>query len=288
MTGFARSEGAASGWSWAVEARSVNGRNLEVRFKGPVGLDALEKVSRDAAQVRFQRGQINVSVQARRTSEARRTRINADMLNRYLAFGAPLVATGTVTAPSLDGLLALPGVLEPADEDDDGSERAAAEAGMSASILEALDGLKAARQAEGATIEAVLGGFLQSIDSLAKAAEAEASQQPRLIKARFERRLAELLGDNVDPDRITQEAAAMAVKADVREEIDRLVSHIAAARALLGGAGGSGRRLDFLAQEFMREGNTLCSKSASAGLTALGLDLKATIDQFREQVQNVE
>ena len=288
MTGFARVEGDSGDWSWSVEARSVNGRNLEGRVRAPPGFDALERVARDAAQTRFQRGQLNVTIQAKRLQAARRPRINTDVLDRYLGFSDALLAAGRASAPTLDGLLALPGVIEMADDDDDAAERAAVSAAMAGSISTALDSLGLSRRAEGEAIGAVLAGFLRRIETLTVAADGEAATQPALIKARFERRLAELLGESVNVERIVQEAAAMATRADVREELDRLSGHIAAAHALLSQDAAAGRRLDFLTQEFMREANTLCSKSASTGLTALGLDLKAVIDQFREQVQNVE
>jgi uncharacterized protein (TIGR00255 family) len=288
MTGFARVEGAAGDWTWAVEARSVNGRNLEVRFRGSPGLDSLERSAREAAQSRFQRGQINIVVQGRRASVSRSTRINLEVLEGYLALGEGLVAAGRAAPPSVDGLLALPGVVEIADQDEDAEARAVLEAAMAASIAVALDGLKSARQAEGLAIEALLTGFLDRIEALTREADTEAGRQPALIKARFERRLVELLGEGAPEDRILQEAAAMAVRADVREEVDRLLGHVAAARTLIGADGASGRRLDFLTQEFMREANTLCSKSAVGSLTTLGLALKASIDQLREQVQNVE
>ena len=288
MTGFARVEGVLGDWTWAVEARSVNGRNLEVRFRAPAGLDGLERAAREAAQSRFQRGQINITVQGRRASAARTARINLEALESYLALGEDLVAAGRAALPSVDGLLALPGVLETADQDEDAAERAELEKAMAASIAKALDGLKHSRQSEGAAIAVVLGGFLDRIENLTESADADAGQQPVVIKARFERRLAELLGEAAPEDRILQEAAAMAVRADVREELDRLRGHVAAARALLGEAVASGRRLDFLTQEFMREANTLTSKSVAGSLTTIGLALKASIDQFREQVQNVE
>ena len=288
MTGFARAEGAFNDWSWSVEARSVNGRNLEVRFKGPAGLDGLERLTREAAQARFQRGQINVAVLGGRATAARRARINAETLELYLMFGEGLVAAGRAASPSVDGLLALPGVVELVEREEEDADRAALEAAILSSIDQALDGLSRDRAVEGAATAVVLGGFLDRIAALTGTAEHEAATQPALIKSRFERRMAELIGERADPDRIVQEAAALAVKADVREEIDRLAGHVAAARTLIDEDGASGRRLDFLTQEFMREANTLCSKSASAALTAMGLDLKATIDQFREQVQNVE
>jgi len=288
MTGFGRAEGALGGWSWAVEARSVNGRNLEVRFRGPPGFDALERAAREQAQTRFQRGQLTVGVQARRSEGASAVRLNLEQLERYLAAGAPYLAAGRAGPPALDGLLALKGVIESEDAVEDPEAKAELEAAMSVSIGAALEGLFAARREEGAALEPVLKGFLERIEGLVGEAEAVASEQPAAIKDRFARRMAELLGEGAAEERIVQEAAAMAVKADVREELDRLSGHVAAARQLIAGGGAVGRRLDFLTQEFMREANTLCSKSASSALTSRGLDLKAVIDQFREQVQNVE
>jgi uncharacterized protein (TIGR00255 family) len=288
MTGFARAEGRSGAWTWAVEARSVNGRNLEVRFRGPPGFDNLERLARDAAQSRFQRGQIGLGVQAKRADAAGQARVNLDLLERYLLLSEPLVAAGRVAVPTIDGLLALRGVIEASDDDDDPEAHAVVESAMAQSVVVALDALKTARLGEGATLAGLLAGFLDKIEGLVAAAEAQAAGQPRMIKQRFERRLVELAGEAATMDRIVQEAAVMAVKADVREELDRLVGHVAAGRALLADKGAAGRRLDFLTQEFMREANTLCSKSATAELTAIGLDLKAVIDQFREQAQNVE
>jgi uncharacterized protein (TIGR00255 family) len=288
MTGFGRAEGALGAWSWAVEARSVNGRNLEVRFRGPPGFEGLERAAREGAQSRFQRGQLTVGVQARRAEGAGAVRLNLEQLERYLAAGAPYVEAGQATPPSLDGLLALRGVIEAADAVDDPEAQAELEAAMAASIAAALDGLAQARAGEGRSLEGVLGGLVGQIDALTGKASALAEGQPSIIKARFEKRLTELAGEAATEERILQEAAAMAVKADVQEELDRLRGHADAARELLATDGAVGRRLDFLTQEFMREANTLCSKSASGALTAVGLDLKATIEQFREQVQNVE
>jgi uncharacterized protein (TIGR00255 family) len=288
MTGFGRSEGALSGWSWAVEARSVNGRNLEVRFRGPPGFDGLERAARDQAQARFQRGQVTVGVQAKRAEGAGAVRLNLEQLERYLAAGAPYLAAGKAGPPSLDGLLALKGVIETEDAVEDPDARAELEAAMAASIGAAMESMLKARREEGAALTGVLSGFLDRIAELVGQAEALAGEQPAAIKERFARRMAELIGEAAPEERIVQEAAAMAMKADVREELDRLAGHVTAARQLLAGEGGVGRRLDFLIQEFMREANTLCSKSASSALTSVGLDLKAVIDQFREQVQNVE
>ena len=289
MTGFGRAEGASGDWSWAVEARSVNGRNLEVRFRGPNGFDGLERLARDGGQARFHRGQVAITLTAKRTDQAGQVRINIDQAQRYLDAGAGWVASGRVSPPTLDGLLSLRGVIDAVETEDDSDETARIEAAMGATLCAALDGLLANRREEGASLLGVLSGLTDKIGTLVGACEAQAAQQPLVIRDRFARRLAELAPDLANlEDRILQEAAALAVKADVREELDRLGGHIAAARTLLAADGPSGRKLDFLTQEFMREANTLCSKSALPGLTALGLDLKATIEQFREQVQNVE
>jgi len=288
MTGFGRAEGALGAWSWAAEARSVNGRNLEVRFRGPPGFEALERVAREGAQARFQRGQLTVGVQAKRSEGAGAVRLNLEQLERYLAAGAPYVAAGQAAPPRLDGLLSLRGVIEAADAIEDPEAQGALEVAMAASIAAALDGLAAGRAEEGGALEGVLAGLVGHIGELTAKASALADGQPLIIKARFEKRLTELAAEAATEERILQEAAAMAVKADVQEELDRLRGHVDAARGLLEAEGGVGRRLDFLTQEFMREANTLCSKSASGALTSVGLDLKATIEQFREQVQNVE
>lgn len=289
MTGFGRAEGASGDWTWAVEARSVNGRNLEVRFRGPPGFDGLERAAREAAQARFQRGQVTVGVTAKRAEGAGAVKINMEVVERYLAAGATLVAEGRAAPPRLDGLLALRGVIEADAGADDPEALAATEAAMAASIAQAFDGLLATRQEEGRALTGVLGGQLARIEALVGEAEGLAAGQPAAIKDRFAKRMTELVGEaQAVADKIVVEAAAMAVKADVREELDRLAGHVDAARTLIAADGPAGRRLDFLTQEFMREANTLCSKSALPGLTTAGLDLKATIEQFREQVQNVE
>ena len=288
MTGFGRAEGGLAGWTWAVEARSVNGRNLEVRFRGPPGFEGLERAAREGAQARFQRGNITIGVTAKRAEGAAQVRVNVDQLERYLALGAPFMADGRIAPPSLDGLLALRGVIEADDAGLDPEAQAELEAAIVASLAVALDGLAAARREEGAALLGVLSGQVDRIGELAGQARAVAAGQPAAIKARFEARLKELAGEAATEERIVQEAAALAVKADVQEELDRLSSHVDAARGLLAADAAVGRRLDFLTQEFMREANTLCSKSQAGALTTVGLDLKATIEQFREQVQNVE
>jgi len=288
MTGFGRAEGAHAGWTWAVEARSVNGRNLEVRFRGPPGFESLERAAREGAQARFQRGNVTVGVQAKRSEGAGAVRVNVEQLERYLALGAPFMEDGRIKPPRLDGLLALRGVIEADDAGLDPEAQAELEAAIAASVAVALDGLLTARREEGRALLSVLSAQVERIGDLATQARETAAGQPAAIKARFEARLKELAGEAASEERIVQEAAAMAVKADVQEELDRLGGHVDSARGLLASDAAVGRRLDFLTQEFMREANTLCSKSQIAALTTVGLDLKATIEQFREQVQNVE
>ena len=288
MTGFGRADGAGEGWTWSVEARSVNGRNLEIRFRGPNGFDVLERSAKAAGQARFARGQVTIGVQAKRVEagEAAVT-INAAVLARYLTLANELAEDGA-TPPSADGLLALRGVIEAPEEVDDPEARAAVEAAMTRTVEEALDALKASRHNEGAQLTPVIEEFIARIEALVVHAEGEATAQVEAIRDRFTRRISELAPDAPGlEDRIFLEAAALATKADVREELDRLTAHVAAARQLVASAP-AGRKLDFLMQEFMREANTLCSKSATTALTGIGLELKAVIEQLREQVQNVE
>ena len=288
MTGFGRADGAAEDWTWAVEARSVNGRNLEVRFRGPNGFDGLERAAKAAVQARFARGQVNIGVQAKRTDAGEAAvAVNAAVLARYLTLANELAEDGA-TPPSADGLLALRGVIEAPDEVDDPEARATLETAMSRTVEQALDALKTSRLQEGALLAPVLEDFIARIEALTAQAEGEAAAQVETIRDRFARRMTELAPDAPGLDeRIFLEAAALAAKADVREELDRLGAHVAAARQLVASAP-AGRKLDFLMQEFMREANTLCSKSATTALTGIGLQLKAVIEQLREQVQNVE
>lgn len=288
MTGFGRADGAADGWTWSVEARSVNGRNLEVRYRGPNGFDELDRLAKAAGQARFARGQVTLGVQARRTAavEAAVT-VNAALLSCYLTLANELAEEGA-TPPSADGLLALRGVIEAPEEEDDADARAAVQAAMARTIEEAFDALKLSREREGAQLQPVLADFIARIEALVVQAEGEARAQVEAIRDRFTRRITELAPDAPGlEDRIFLEAAALATRADVREELDRLTAHVASARQLLGQPP-AGRKLDFLMQEFMREANTLCSKSATTALTGIGLELKAVIEQLREQVQNVE
>lgn len=288
MTGFGRAEGTHGDWSWSVEARSVNGRNLEVRFRGPPGFDSLERHAKAAAQARLSRGQVTLGIQGKRADPgAAALKVNQDILARYLTLANQLAEEGA-TPPSADGLLSLRGVLEAPEEVDNPDARAAVETAMAASIDQALDALKLSRDREGSQLLPVVTDFIDRIAALTAAAETEAAAQTAAIRERFARRMTELAPDAPGlEERIFLEAASLATKADVREELDRLAAHVASARTLLQQPP-AGRKLDFLMQEFMREANTLCSKSATTALTGIGLELKAVIEQLREQVQNVE
>lgn len=287
MTGFGRAEGAWGDWRWTVEARSVNGRGLEVRYRGPSGFDGLERAAKAAGQARFARGQVSVGVQTRREGGEAGAVIRTDLLDRYLELANVLTARGAAP-PTADGLLALRGVIDSGEAALDEADRAALEAALTASVEAALDELKAARRSEGEQLSPVIVGFVDAVEGLIGRAEAQAEAQVEAIRDRFSRRMAELAPDAPGlEERVFLEAAALAAKADVREELDRLTAHVASARDLLRQPP-AGRQLDFLMQEFMREANTLCSKSATTALTGIGLELKAVIEQLREQVQNVE
>ncbi len=286
MTGFARADGAAAGLAWVWELRSVNGRGLDLRLRLPPGWDALEPALREAAGKALKRGNVTANLTVKRESELR---LLADpaALEQALTLAMELhrrIPGSPV--PRAEALLGLPGVLRPAQADEAVPDTGAVAAGFS----RALAALVAARQAEGTRLGATLTGLLDEIATLHRQAAAEAADQPAAQRARVMENLAALLREapSLPEERIAQEVALLAARSAVREELDRLASHIEAARALLREAAAIGRRFDFLAQEFNREANTLCSKSASVALTATGLRLKAAIEQLREQVQNIE
>ena len=290
MTGFARAEGAHGKVHWTWEVKSVNGRSLEVRCRLPQRMDWLEPLAREAAAARLNRGHVGIALAIDQTDTPVDLRLNEALLERLLAVAAEFAADGRAAPPRIDGLLGLRGVVETVVPDEDETLREARDAALVSSLHDALDNLAIARRAEGAQIEATLRVQLDEIEALADRAAAAPALTPEAIKARLAEKLAALLDDDtgLPEDRIAQEAALLAIKADVREELDRLRAHLVGARDLLDDGEASGRRLDFLCQEFNREANTLCSKSNDLALTRIGLDLKAVIDQVREQVQNVE
>ena len=288
MTGFARSEGDLGAYSWAWEARSVNAKSLDVRARIAGGFDKLEPAARSAAAERFKRGNVSLTLTLKTADRMPRMRINRELLDDLVALAGEFEEAGAAR-PRLDALLSMRGVIEPVEEEDEG-ERAEAEAAMLGSLLDVLDRLAAARSEEGARLAPVMSGHLDRIESLVADAKACAAAQPEALTARLRSLVAELLdaAPALPEDRLAQEAALLVAKADIREELDRLEAHIEQARGLLSDGAAVGRRLDFLCQEFNREANTLCSKAADVELTRIGLDLKAVIEQFREQVQNIE
>jgi uncharacterized protein (TIGR00255 family) len=291
MTGFAEARGAHASLRWRWEARSVNGRGLDIRLRLPSGFEGLESGARTLVAERFKRGSVQAVLTVASEDSGRGFRVDPVALADAIKI-AKRVAEETGLAPArVDGLLALRGVViqEEAMPLDD-EERMKRDAALLESLAQALDLLARARGTEGAKLQAVLLTQISDIEAATAEASRLAADQPQALRNRLQAQLAELLspGSNIPEERLAQEVALLATRADAREELDRLAAHCQEARALLNSAGPVGRKLDFLAQEFNREANTLCSKSADVALTRVGLGLKAVIDQFREQVQNVE
>lgn len=288
MTGFARVDGHDDHFAWTLEVKSVNGRSLDIRCRLPSGLDALEAVARTEIPRRLKRGSINVALNLTRTAPTSSVRINRDLLTQVLALARELEGAGAAP-PRLDALLAIRGVIEVVDEDE-AAPRATLEAVLTAGLVQVIDRLAEARAAEGARLAAILAQHLAEIVRLTEAAAQTASLQPEALKERLRTQIAALLEavPALPEERLAQEAALLIARGDIREELDRLRAHVAAAHDLLAEGGAIGRRLDFLCQEFNREANTLCSKSGEVELTRIGLALKASVEQLREQVQNIE
>ena len=288
MTGFARAEGAYEGWRFVWEVRSVNGRGLEWRARLPAGFEALDPEMRKLAKAKLVRGTLNIGLNLRRDAASSGYAINQAMLGEVIAMVEKIRLQTECAPPRPDGLLALKGVIEQAEEEVSEEGRAALYEALLATSGEAIDALAAARRKEGEAMGAVLAGHFDMIEKLNAAAADNAAAMPAAIRDRIAGQLKELLETAVPDDRLAQEASLLAIKADVREELDRLASHIEAGRALLEKDGAVGRDLDFLTQELNREANTLCSKAQDMELKRIGLDLKRVIDQVREQVQNIE
>jgi len=287
MTGYASAPvggpAGATGWQW--EVRSVNGRGLDVRCRLPAGLDRLEVAARAAVSKRITRGNVSITLAQPQREGSSGLRLNRAALDSVLSIARQLQGEIEAAAPRLDGLLALRGVLETGDETPPPDDKL-----ILGALDDALGGLSRARAEEGRQLEATLLAHLEEIERLTVQAAASAATQPASIKARLEAQLAELLAGSpaLPPERLAQEAAMLAARADIREELDRLKAHGQAARSLLNEGGAVGRKLDFLSQEFNREANTLCSKSTDTGLTSIGLALKTAIDRLREQAANIE
>lgn len=295
MTGYARVDGRqASGEpgeeSWTWELKSVNGRALEVRTRLPAGCDHLDVPLRNLLAQKLKRGNVSVTLTLTRRGGGQRLAINEPLLEQLIVLMRGLEQRLDVAPPRLDGLLAIRGVLESVEDQPDPASGEERDRLLMADLATALDLLAQTRAEEGGRLAQVLSLRLDEIAGHVAAAQMNAATQPAAIRDRLLAQIHGLL-DGANPiasERLAQEAALLAAKADIREEIDRLHAHIASARAMLAEGGAVGRRLDFLCQEFNREANTLCSKSGDVGLTRIGLDLKQAIEQLREQIQNIE
>jgi uncharacterized protein (TIGR00255 family) len=290
MTGFARSHGASGPYTFEWELKSVNAKGFDLRMRLPPGWDELEVFAKKRAGEVLSRGTVYANLNVKRASTASTIRINEDVLNSIVRVAGVLAGKIDAVAPSIDGLLGIKGVIEVVEPDSDEAEDKAAKAAATAAFEQALADLVAMRQREGVTLGQILSQRMEEIERLAKKAEAAPGRKPEAIKARLAEQIAALLesSDRFDADRLNQEAILIAAKADIREELDRIASHISQTREMIGKGGPVGRRLDFLAQEFNREVNTCCSKSNDLELTNAGLEMKNVVEQFREQVQNLE
>jgi len=290
MTGFARGHGVCGPYTWSWEIKSVNGKGLDLRLRMPPGWDAIEVPVRACAAAALTRGSIQANLTVERSGAQPVIHVNAAVLDAIVATMKQLAPKIEASPPTLDGLLALKGVIEISDSEEREDERRSAETAVTAGFAEVMDALGEMRRHEGAALARVLAARLGEIAALAERAERAPGRQPEAIRARLTEQVAALLAqsDRFDPDRLHQEAIMIATKADVREELDRLAAHVAQAQHLIGQGGPIGRRLDFLAQELNREANTLCAKANDVELTNIGLELKAAVEQFREQVQNIE
>jgi len=290
MTGFARGQGVAGAYAWTWEIKSVNAKGLDLRPRVPPGWDAIEAQARARAAEKLSRGTVYANLTVDRKGVVSTVKVNEPILAAVLATLKNLDGKIDAAKPSLDGILSLKGVIDVSETDESEQERKSAETAIAAGFERALADLVATRRQEGATLGALLNARLADIGTLAARAEAAPGRKPEAIKARLAEQVAALIGasDRFDSDRLYQEAILLATKADIREELDRLASHVTQAKKLLADGGPAGRRLDFLAQELNRESNTLTAKANDAELTNIGLELKSVVEQFREQVQNLE
>jgi uncharacterized protein (TIGR00255 family) len=290
MTGFARAGGASGSWRWAFEIKTVNAKGLDVRLRIPSIFDRIEAEARARLGKRLARGTCFATLTAEREGSASAPRIDEAALVSLAAAARAAAEKAGLAPPTMDGLLSVRGVIEVAEAEDDQAEIATACDGALKSLDEALSSLLTVRRAEGEALTAVMRERLDAIEALTIAADANPARKPEAIRAKLAESIAALMesGRGFDENRLHQEAILLATKADIREELDRLKTHVAAARALLDEGGAIGRRLDFLAQEFSREASTLCAKANDVSLTAQGLELRAQIEQFREQAQNIE
>jgi len=290
MTGFARSHGASGPYSFEWELKSVNAKGLDLRLRLPPGWDELETYAKKRAGEGLARGTVYATLNVKRANAQSAIKINEEVLASVVRVATQLAGMIDAVAPSIDGLLAIRGVVEVVEPESNEEEDKAAKAAAAAAFDVALADLVAMRRREGVTLGQILTQRMDEVAALAGKAEATPGRKPEAIRARLAEQVAMLLeaSDRFDADRLSQEALLMAAKADIREELDRIASHVTQARELIAKGGAVGRRLDFLAQEFHREVNTCCSKSIDLELTNTSLEMKNVVEQFREQVQNLE
>jgi uncharacterized protein (TIGR00255 family) len=290
MTGFARSHGASGPYAFEWELKSVNAKGFDLRMRLPPGWDELEATAKKRAGELLSRGTVYANLTVKRANAASTVRINEDVLASIVKVAGELAGRIDAVAPSIDGLLGIKGVIEIVEPESNEAEDKAAKAAAAAAFEQALTDLVQMRQREGTTLGQILIQRMDEIERLANKAEAAPGRKPEAIRARIAEQVAALLesSERFDSDRLNQEALMIAARADIREELDRIASHVSQAREMIGKGGPIGRRLDFLAQEFNREVNTCCSKSNDLELTNTGLEMKNVVEQFREQVQNLE
>jgi uncharacterized protein (TIGR00255 family) len=290
MTGFARADGVHGNTNWYWEARSVNGRNLELRLRVPLGFEGLEIKARNLAQEKLARGNCTLNLGVRREAGKTEIRLNEAALAQAQAVAERAQALTDLKAPRLDTLLAMRGVVEAAEPQESEEAEAALNHALLAGLASVLDELVSAREAEGERLQAVISKQLAIIAALVDHAEGTAARRPEAISARLSEQIARLAeaSAGLDPERLHQEALLLAAKADIQEELDRLRAHLAAANELIESSQPVGRKFEFLAQEFNREANTICSKASDIEISRTGIELKTVIDQLREQVQNIE
>lgn len=290
MTGFARSHGVAGAYAWAWEIKSVNAKGLDLRFRLPLGWDAVEVPSRARGTEKLSRGTVYANLTVERKGVQPTVKVNQPVLSAVLSALKGLSGKVQAAPPTLDGILSLKGVIEVTEEDESEEDHRAAEMAIISGFEQALAAMLHMRQTEGQTLGGLLSRRLDEIAALSARAESAPGRKPEAIKARLAEQVSALLqaSERFDSDRLYQEAVLLAAKADIREELDRLVSHVGQAKTLLANGGAIGRKLDFLAQELHRESNTLTAKANDLELTNIGLELKGVVEQFREQVQNLE
>jgi len=290
MTGFSRVEGTEDGYSWAWELRSVNARSLDVRLRVPSGMDRLEAGFRKAIADQINRGNVSATLIVTRPPRKQEVSVNSEILDQLLTLSSKLSNLENVSPPSVDGLLTVRGVLEVQEEEETTKQQSKLDGEVVAAFAQATTELVENRIAEGERLAITINGHLDEIDRCVQAAASIVAAQPAAIAKRMREQVRALAAEvpALTEERLAQEVALLAVKADIREELDRLAAHVEGARELLAGGSPVGRKLDFLCQEFNREANTVCSKSSDLNLTRVGLELKAVIERLREQIQNIE